>query len=254
MERTFQPQKRTFAIWETIGQAWDLVSGSKWPIWAIAILIGVVSFIVQVLITYIFQIDPQDPPALYRYLIMPCINNIIIAPFFAGAVMVGIRRARGESVTARAGYQYFRKTIPVMITLFIIALLGNIITYIVHLDSIVTAVGAYSNWLNFIAGAISVLVYVFLLLAVPLVVDKNLAPLTALKMSFTIIKHCWFKVLILLIIIYLFFLIAMIPFFVGSLIHPYARILGIVILIAALIWLIPLLFCIQGVLYHKLVD
>ena len=59
---------------------------------------------------------------------------------------------------------------------------------------------------------------------------------------------------ILLIIIYLFFLIAMIPFFVGSLIHPYARILGIVILIAALIWLIPLLFCIQGVLYHKLVD
>ena len=46
MENKFHPQQRTFAIWETIGEAWELIGGSKWPIWAIAILIFVAFVVV----------------------------------------------------------------------------------------------------------------------------------------------------------------------------------------------------------------
>lgn len=254
MEHKFQPQQRTFAIWETIGEAWELIGGSKWPIWAIAILIFVAFVVVQTIILFIFGIDLQNPPVLYAYLIMQCITNIVIAPFVGGATMLGIKRARGETITPRSGYHYFHKTIPLMITLLIIAVLANIINYIVHLPAIVIAVGLHTGWLDLIANIIFLLVYTFLLLSVPLVIDKNLPPLTALKMSFEIIKHCWFKVLVLIIIVWLFFIIAAIPFFVGSMIHPYARLLGWVIFIIALVWLIPLLSLITGILYHKLVD
>lgn len=250
----FKPQERTFAIWEIIGQAWELVSGSKWPIWAIAILIGVVSIVLQVIIAYIFRIDMKAPPMVYQYLILPCINSIVIAPFFGGAVMVGITRARGKTIGPKLGYQYFGKTLPLMITMLIMALLANIINTIVHIPAIAIPLGFQAGWLNLIAAIISILVYVFLFLSVPFVIDKDLAPLTALKMSFEVVKHCWFKVLILFILVYLFFLIAMIPLFIGTLIHPYARLLGAAILIGALIWLIPFAFLVEGVLYHKLVD
>jgi len=255
MEVKLKPQERTFAVWEIIRQAWELVGGSKWPIWAIALfIVGIVSLIIQLIIAYIFRIDIKAPPMIYQYLILPCINSIVIAPFFGGAVMVGITRARGKAISPKSGYQYFRKTLALMITMLIMALLANIINTFVHLHTVVATLGLGAGWLNILAAIISLLVYVFLFLSVPLVTDKNLAPLKALKLSFKVVKHCWFKVLILFITVYLFFLIAMIPLFVGTLIHPYARLLGIGILIAALIWLIPFVFLVEGVLYHKLVD
>lgn len=247
-------EKRTFSIGTVLNESWALVQGSKWPIWAIAILIGLASLIIQLIITGIFRLDPEEPPVIYHYLIMPIINNAVIAPFFAGSLMVAIKRARGEAVDARSGFRYFGKTWPVVLTLIMIAFTANLLNYIVHLPSLVIALDLHTGWLNLIAAIVSALIYVFFVLSVPLVVDKNHTPWGSLRASYHIIKHCWLKVLILLVVVYVFFIIAMIPLYVGSMIHPYVKLLGVLILIAALIWLLPFMFLVQGVLYHKLVD
>jgi hypothetical protein len=178
----------------------------------------------------------------------------VIAPFFGGAVMTAILCARGESVQAKTGFRYLNRSVAVIITLFLIALFANIITYIVHLPSIMTMLGSHIGWLHILAAIIAVLVYVFCFISVPLAIDKNKSPGAALLTSFHIIKHCWLKVLVLLIIIYIFFIIALIPLYIGAMIHPYAKLLGAVITTIALIWLTPFILLIQGVLYHKLVD
>lgn len=253
---TFKPEKHhgKFGIWDLISRSWELVEGCKWPVWSIAILMAVASFVVQIIIALIFHVTEQTSSALYHYLIMPLVNNIVIAPFFGGAVMVGVRRARGEPVDGSSGYAYFNKSWPLILTMFFIAVLANIINYVVHLPAVVTALAVHTGWLDAFAGIISLLVYVFFVLSVPLVVDKNLSPLKAMKASLNIVKHCWFRVLVVLVILYLFLMIALIPSMVGSMIHPYARALGIVIFVAALIWLVPLIFLVVGKLYHRLVD
>ena len=246
--------KHSFGIAEVLNEAWNLVRGSKWPIWAIAIFIGISSLIVQLIIIGIFRIDAQASPTYYQYLLMPIINNVVVAPFFAGAVMTGIKRARGEAIEVKTGFRYFNKTWQVMVAMLLIAFLANILNYIVHLPSIVIALNLHAGWLNIIAAIVSILVYVFTLFSVPLIVDKNHSPWGALLASFHIIKKSWFKVLILLIIVYVFFIIAAIPLFVGAMIHPYAKLLGAIILIVALVWLLPFMFLVQGALYHQLVD
>lgn len=246
--------KQPFTIIDIINDAWRLVHGHKGPLWAIAIFIGVTSIVLQFLISWIFHIDPQNPSITYRYLIMPLVNNIIIAPFFGGAVMVAVLCARGKPVHARTGFGYLSQSVAVIITMFLIALLANIITYLVHLPQIAIALNGHIGWLNLLATLISILVYVFCFISVPLVLDKNKSPVAALITSFHLIKHYWFKTLILLIIIYVFLIIAMIPLYIGAMIHPYAKLAGAVVMVVALIWLMPFVFLIQGVLYHKVVD
>ncbi|AZV75157.1 hypothetical protein [Coxiella burnetii] len=253
MESSPQPNHR-FTISDILNEAWGLVNGSKWSIWAIAIFIGIASLIAQIIIIRLFQIDPEMPSVHYNYFFMPLINSIVIAPFFAGAVMTAISRARGEAVSPRSGYQYFRKTLPVMLGMLLITFLATIVNYIVHLPPIATAVGRYAVWLNILGSIVAIFVYVFTILTIPLIVDKNHTPWDGLIASFRLVKPYWFKVFMLILIIYVFFIVATIPLIVGSMIHPYARLLGAGIFILILVWLLPYIFLIQGVLYHKLVD
>ncbi|MBT8506615.1 hypothetical protein B1F79_03635 [Coxiella-like endosymbiont of Rhipicephalus sanguineus] len=244
---------KCFAINDVLNETWRLVNGSKWPIWAITILIGIASLIIQIIVIEIFQIDPKTPLVHYSYLFMPILNSIVIAPFFAGAVMTAIKRAREEEINAASGYQYFHKTLQVMIGMALITLFGTILNYIFHLPVIADAAGRYAVWLYLLSGAVSILVYVFTILAIPLIVDKNHTPWESLINSFQITKNFWFKVLLLVLIVYVFFVVATIPLIIGAMIHPYARLLGVAIFIFILVWLLPYVFLIQGVLYHKLV-
>lgn len=247
-------QKRSFNLSEVFTEAWQRVRGNKWAIWAIALPLGLIAIIVQYLIGRIFHMDAQGSSTFYRYLLMPLINAVVVAPFYAGAFMTAILCARGQPIGPKTGFQYFSKSVPVIITMLIIAFAANIITYIAHLPALGNAMNFHTGWLNLIAILITIVVYLFTLFSVPLVVDKNLSPVPAIKTSFQIIKHCWLKTLALLIIMYVFFIVAMIPFYVGAMIHPIAKIIGGLITIGILIWLVPFIFLLQGVLYHKLVD
>lgn len=249
-----QTAKAKFSILGVLRDAWHFVDGSKLPIWAIAIFIGVVAFFLQWLIMALFSIDPQNPSPLYRYLLVPVINNVVIAPFFGGAVMVAVFRARGEPASGIVGYHYFSKTLPLMLLMLIIAVAANLITYLAHLPSLSTLLGDHVGFINILGAIISILVYVFSFLSVPLLLDKKLSPLQALLTSCRIIASCWLKTLVLIIIVYACFIIAMIPLYIAAMIHPYVKIVGAIIVIILLFWLIPFLFLVQGVVYHRLID
>ncbi len=66
MESSPQPNHR-FTISDILNEAWGLVNGSKWSIWAIAIFIGIASLIAQIIIIRLFQIDPEMPSVHYNY-------------------------------------------------------------------------------------------------------------------------------------------------------------------------------------------
>lgn len=246
--------KTRFTINETLSEAWQLVKGSKWPIWAIAIFIGISSLVIQFLFIRILRINQVTPSIHDSYLFMPILNSIVIAPFFSGAIMTAVKRARGQKINATSGYQYFNKTIPVMIGMGLIALFATIMNYIFHLPIISSTVGRYIVWFYLLAWAISILVYTFTILTTPLIVDKNHTAWKSLIISFQITKHSWFKILLLMLILYIFFVVATIPLIVGAMIHPYAKLFGVAIFILILVWLLPYIFLIQGLIYHKLVD
>ena len=168
--------------------------------------------------------------------------------------MVAIKRARSETIVTRTGFMYFRYAGRLVITLFLIALFANILVYIVHLPMLVSTFSIHTGWLNLFVIIVSVFVYVFLILSVPFVIDNNLNPWEAIVRSFRTIQHCWLRTLALLITLYAFYIITMIPLFVGSMIHPWAKWFGGAIFLAALIWLLPFMFLVQGTLYHRLAD
>ena len=55
-------RKPDFTIKEVLSSAWDLVGGSKWPIWSPVIAIAAASGAVQYLLTLGLGIDPDYPP------------------------------------------------------------------------------------------------------------------------------------------------------------------------------------------------
>lgn len=246
--------KRSFSIRETLSEAWDLLEGTKSAIWTVAIFIGLISLLIPLLIAWFIQINPQDLPALFRYLLIPLIANTAIAPFYAGSFMVAITRARRRPIHSGLGFSYFSKTWQVMLTMFLVAVMANVIIYLAHAPFTVSALPALAGWINLFAAIVAIFVHIFFLFSIPLVVDKNYSPLGSLKASFNIIKSSWVSVLLLLIVIYGLFIVASIPMAVGSMIHPYAKLLGMAILIGALVWLVPYMFLVEGLLYHKLVD
>ena len=83
--------KHDFEVRDILNEAWNLVNGSKWPILAVALCIGVASLIIQFSMITLFRINPEMPPVHYNYFFMPLINSIVIAPFFAGGVMTAIK-------------------------------------------------------------------------------------------------------------------------------------------------------------------
>lgn len=250
-------KRRSFLIWEILAEAWEATSSAWGPLWAIIIVMCIAVIIVLLLISLIFKVpvDIQEQAILYRSLIMPIILAIVAGPFYGGAIMVAIKRARNEPVRGKTGFQYFHKTWQTMLTLGIIEFLANITIYIIRTASAdMTTPHPYMAWWYLLAAVVTIFVYVFSILAIPFVVDKNFSPLHALYRSYKTIRPCWFRTLVLLIALYLFYVIASIPLIIGAMIHPIAQIFGFIVLAVALIWLVPYTYLVLGYLYHKLVD
>ena len=247
--------KQSFIIWEVLLEAWQSRIHTLWPIWAIVLPMLVVLVILQILIGLLFAHTHTIPLLIfYQRLLVPMIIGIAVAPFVAGSQMIALKRMRGEIVTTQTGYQYFHKAWQVMVVLFIIELLSNLMFYIIQTTTPHDTMHHAIAWWYLLAGVVFIFILVFSLLGILFVVDKNLPPLKALYYSCKTIAHCWFKTLLLLIILYLLIVAISIPFIVGSMIHPYAKLLGACIFVIGMIWLIPYTFLVQGTLYHKLVD
>lgn len=247
-------QTSTFTIKSVLGTAWHLVKGSKWAIWLPSLAIAATSVSVQFILHSILKIDPNYPPTFFEFLLLPLITNIMIAPFFAGAFMVAIRRARGEKINKTTGYRYFSRTGSLMLILALITIFSNTLLYVANQSHVIVFFQGHNHLLQMAAGIISALVCVFFILSIPLVADKQERPFQALAHSAKLIKPRWFRVSMILLVGYVLMLIAMLPTLIGLLTHPLIIALGLIIFVVILIWLLPFLFLLEGVIYHRLVD
>lgn len=248
-------EQTKIGIIDTLNQAWQSIRGSKAAIWLVAIIMIIIGGLLNLLVYRLFQIDFENPPYWIRYIGIPIITNLIIAPFYAGALMCAIRHIRGEKISPRCGFQYFNYYFSVAIAMTIVAFIASLGVLIVNLPTVSRVLGHSRGWFDILAALFSTFVYTFFLLTIPLITDKNQQPVEAMQQSIQIIKPHWLRVFAILIITYVIVLLFTTPMMLGEIFsNTILLMIGIALLVIALIWIIPWVFLIQATIYHRLVN
>ena len=242
--------------------AWDRLSGSKMSILIMIICIGCISLLVNILFSYLTTASPI-PTTLPKstnpwldFFLFPLISNACIAPFVAASIMLGVKKNRGDDIHLFTGFSLLSSFINLILTALIMSAIVNIVIAgtIWFVGQTQLSVG-YRRTLQFLTLLYSLIVYAYLILALPSVIDKKLSCFKAISFSVSRMKHYFFKAIILIIVTYAFIFVSLIPATIGFMLaHQYALILGWGTTGLILIWLIPYAVMIQGTLYHKVVD
>ncbi len=246
---------KSLRVGKILNSAWEQVKGVKWPIWVVAIVVGVAAIAIRLILDKLMGVDLKHPEFVNNIIIIPIIMNAIVAPFYAGMLMIAITRARGESPRVKTGFQYFHKWIPLGITLVVTSLIGSIPYIIVNIPGFISGSPEIKAIADLIAMILALIIYVLFLLSVPLVADKDKSPGQAISTSVKLVAPHWLKVFVAVLIPYVFVLIIIIPLILGFAFSSMLLLaLGYIIFIVALIWLLPFLLMVLGTIYHRLVD
>ncbi len=243
------------SIQKVLHEAWGLVNNSKWPIWIVLLAAGLITVIVVQVFHVIAKPDLTQPLSIGHQLIATIVLNAITAPFYAGAIMTAIKRTRGETVSIKTGYQYFHSALPLAITFIIVSLIAQIPNFIISSFASDPLSSAPSNWLAIMAEVVSLLIASLFILSLPLIADKHKSPTQAIVHSVYYVKHQWFKVFLLLCIAYILGIACLIPITLGRVLaNPALILFGAMVSVVLLIWVVPFIFLIFGVIYHRLID
>ncbi len=210
-----------FSIRAIIAEAWDKTSGSKGTFWLALLFYMLVMIAVMMASGFVLGLmgltytegDPIGKMIVWM-VISQVVQMAVLLPLGLGFFMIGLKRASGATVGATEIFGYFPKTLP---------LLGT--TVLMYL---MVAVGLC---LLVLPGIYLMVAYV---LAMPLVVEKNLSPWQALEASRKAVTHRWFRFVGLYIAVMLIMLVAMIPLGIG------------------LIWAYPMFMLIAGIVYRNI--
>jgi hypothetical protein len=199
-------------IGAVLREAWEKTDGIKAPVLAgVALVYGVLS-IVLYLLGFIFESSPEDPDLLGEAVVQ-LVVTVIFYPFMAGAFMFGLRRSLGQPVRFEDLFSQYGRALPIVV----VALLQSFATGIGFLLLIVP--GLYLS--------------IALSLAVPLKVERDLAPIECLATSLRLVNRKFLEVLAL------------------SLLGGLLMALGILSLIGW-IWTIPWVMLIFSITYRQL--
>lgn len=209
-----------FAIGETLSEAWQLTRGAKATVVLAILIYVVVDLVVGALTSLIMFGSVQGMDAQHASgmgIAMTLLQNLIVMvvmlPAGAGIFMIGIHRAAGADIGVGQVFGYYHKLVP----LFLTQLLMMLLIVIGYLLLIVP--GIYLS--------------VAYLLAMPLVVEKNLGPWRAMEASRKAITKRWFGV------------------FGFWLLLCLVNLLGALALGLGLIWTLPLSVIAFGILYRS---
>ncbi|WP_075186007.1 hypothetical protein [Teredinibacter haidensis] len=149
-------------------------------------------------------------------IVVQIISYIVIYPLSAGFYMLSVRRAAGREVQAMEITGYFNRTLKIFLL--------NV------LMMVLVAVGLL---LLVLPGLYLMVAYMF---AVPLMIDKNMGVWAALEASRKTVTHKWFSFFGVFFLVMILVAVAAIPFGIG------------------LIWVLPLVSLVFGVLYTQILG
>lgn len=226
-------------VWDTIGAAWRKVSGTKGSIWAaliVLVLISVVLFALQALISHI--VPALDP---VTGIIIQAINFLLQM----GILYIGIQRAFDLPITYRLMFRNFQHPLWLkVIGLYILQILIFLIPVLIFFIPLIFKAVA-GNEPSMLPFPVSLLLYLIgiiaiiylavrLSLSMAFVVDKQYGPVQAVKASFQATRSNFWRLVAIMIIQIFIILISAIPLGIG------------------LIWTIPFAYIIYGIVYKNL--
>ncbi|MCK5524572.1 MAG: hypothetical protein KAI83_15685 [Thiomargarita sp.] len=203
-----------FSISDVLKEAWQKTDGVKGTFWGAFIIafIGIPVGIIVIIIAISLLLGmPVEIFQLILYLVQ-IVLYIVLLPFIVGIIMIAVRRSVELPVRFSIIFDYFGYTIPIVIAFFLTNLL-----MIIGLMALI------------IPGIYLLIAYLFTL---PLIVEKNLGPWEAMEASRKAVTHHWFKVFFTIIIMHIIVIISAIPLGIG------------------LIWTLPMIFNVHGILYR----
>lgn len=203
-----------FSVDGLINEGWELVKGSKATIIGSLVIFLIAAFVFHMCIkTGLtisgFSIEKTSSTRLINQLVA-----LLLAPLFAGQVLMGMRRATGKPISIHLLTSQFGRATPLIITSLLVSALTSLGTLLLIIPGIYLSI-AY-------------------LLAIPLVVDRGLSPWQAMEASRKAISQHWFKVFGLFFTLGLMILVSAIPLGIG------------------LIWTLPLTVVCMGILYRTI--
>ncbi len=201
-----------FEIMAVLKEAWEKTNGVKAAVWGAFIIFIIVSIAISIALAFTLQILAVPEASIIGALISQAIIMLLIYPFLAGMMMIGIYRSVNLPVNASMIFGYFDKMIPIFMAMLLMTILITIGFILLVLPGIYLSV-AY-------------------ILTIPLIVEKNLGAWQALEASRKGITHHWFKIFGLYILMMILYMISAIPFGLG------------------LIWTIPMFITLNGILYR----
>lgn len=209
-----------FSITAIIAEGWEKTSGAKGTILLAFLVYVVIATIVNVVQKLIFP-DPnlliqhhQLGAGFFWLAITMLVSIPITYPLAAGIIVLGIRRSVDAEINVGSIFRAYAKVIPLTL-LSIVLMLFIMLGYV----------------LLIIPGIYLSVAY---LMSMALMMDRNMGAWEALETSRKAISKHWFKVFFLYLTMGILFLLACLPIFIG------------------LIWMLPLLAIVQGLLYKKM--
>jgi len=194
---------------------------------AFVMLVGMlISFL---LIQYFggFDYVYQQPQLL---LMIQVVITIMTWPFLAGVEMMGVFHAVNAKTHVQLIFAFLNRASWVVLCALLTSTLINIGLQLFILPGL------------FLAVVFS--------LAIPLVIEKQLSPFSALLLSIKALRFQWFRILALYFILTMLVIFSLLPFILLA--GNGVGIIGIVIFIFALSYLAPLFYNVKGILYREI--
>jgi uncharacterized membrane protein len=241
-------QKPSVSILAIMKQAWHLVKGTKKPAFctyfpgflvslAVMVIVAILFVLVAVMNFGLYGVTQgitqfeefvSDPVVAFGFMVVwAVLQSIMVSGFTAGQNMIGLKRARNETLSNTAGLHYFEyPKIPVVY--FIQSLIAIIVF------QLMAFLPDNHAWIHIVGDFIGLALNSLFCFSLLFAIDQNQTALKAISSSAKLAAKHFLKVFGLNLIIFALMIIGMVPLFIG------------------LIWVLPFNFICIGILYQRL--
>lgn len=186
----------------------------------------------------------------WSFYLKPAIEGIIITPAIMGTVITAAKHFRGTAIYWYSPFLAYKHVITIAATFFIVSLIGLLPTNIMYLNQLHLQPGFHQA----MAYAFELILASFMIIALPIAAEKNLAPWKALSISLAASTYDWGKLFGLVILsIFIMMLWALILAVVAAVSHGNVSIVYVIGAVTAF-WLLPFYLASYGVLYQRLIE
>lgn len=162
-----------FGIFDVLGEAWTLTQGCKAQFLLVYLGVFVVMWLLQLVLGSVFGAAVAANASMLGTLVWQLLLAAAIYPFLAGVMRLALRRADGYAVQAGDAFGHGVRIVD-------LALLGVLLTVATIIGfSLLLLPGIYLS--------------VALMFALPLMVDRKLGAVDALKTSLRAVNPHWFR-------------------------------------------------------------